>query len=309
MARFSGELLQIVLTPGHTAQQTWERLKSLFHDNEHSRSVQLQQHFSNIRLDNFTNVSSYCQELKNTADQLSNVGDKVKEDRLVLQLISGLNDSYRAIGTLLSFTKPLPSFYDARSMLILEEQRNKTMAAQSSENAGTALTASSSPNNMQLNTGNNHNRNNNNNYRGRCNFRGSINRGRGSYGSGRGRSNSGRNNNQGNYSGPQQKNWAHSGPFTYGSWVWQSPNWAVSPPPCPYPTTSQWPKPMNYPSQTGILGPWLDSAYAQSVCSTPTATNIEAAMHTMSLNPPDENWYLDTGATSHMAGSQGNLMF
>ncbi|XP_059306161.1 uncharacterized protein LOC132057540 [Lycium ferocissimum] len=37
-------------------------------------------------------------------------------------------------------------------------------------------------------------------------------------------------------------------------------------------------------------------------------TAIDQAMHTMSLNPPDDkNWYMDTGATSHMTNSQGTL--
>ena len=30
-------------------------------------------------------------------------------------------------------------------------------------------------------------------------------------------------------------------------------------------------------------------------------------MHTMTLNPPDDQWYMDMGATSHMTASQGNL--
>ncbi|KAK4365954.1 hypothetical protein RND71_013834 [Anisodus tanguticus] len=36
--------------------------------------------------------------------------------------------------------------------------------------------------------------------------------------------------------------------------------------------------------------------------STYAPTNIEA---TMTLNAPDENWYMDTGAISHMMASQG----
>ena len=30
-------------------------------------------------------------------------------------------------------------------------------------------------------------------------------------------------------------------------------------------------------------------------------------MHTLGLTPPDANWYMDTGATSHMTSAQGNL--
>lgn len=36
-------------------------------------------------------------------------------------------------------------------------------------------------------------------------------------------------------------------------------------------------------------------------------TDIEAAMHTMSINPPDSTWFMDTGATSHMTSSNGNF--
>jgi len=36
-------------------------------------------------------------------------------------------------------------------------------------------------------------------------------------------------------------------------------------------------------------------------------TNIQAAMHTLSMAPPDEQWYMDTGATSHMTANRGNL--
>lgn len=30
-------------------------------------------------------------------------------------------------------------------------------------------------------------------------------------------------------------------------------------------------------------------------------------MHTLSLTPPDDNWYMDTGATSHMTANEGTL--
>ena len=36
-------------------------------------------------------------------------------------------------------------------------------------------------------------------------------------------------------------------------------------------------------------------------------TNIDHAMNTLSLSTPDEQFYMDTGATSHMTRSQGTL--
>lgn len=78
--------------------------------------------------------------------------------------------------------------------------------------------------------------------------------------------------------------------------------WAV--PPCPYPS-SQWARPNGPARQQGILGQ-RPQAYAASTPSY-APTDIEAAMHTMSLNVPDGQWYMDTGATSHMTASQGTL--
>ncbi|XP_071734250.1 uncharacterized protein [Rutidosis leptorrhynchoides] len=108
-----------------TALQVWDCLKNIFHDNEQTRVIHLQQQISNVRLVNFPNVSAYCQELENISDQLNNVGKDIKDEHIVLQVIASLNDAYHSIGTLLAFTKPLPSFYQARSMLILEETRRQ----------------------------------------------------------------------------------------------------------------------------------------------------------------------------------------
>ncbi|XP_071687436.1 uncharacterized protein [Rutidosis leptorrhynchoides] len=76
---------------------------------------------------------------------------------------------------------------------------------------------------------------------------------------------------------------------------------------CPYPTM-QWPKQQqfNVNGQPGLLGPRPQAySYAPST-SLSTPTDIVSAMYTMSLNPlEDINWYMDTGAPSHMTGLQG----
>ena len=38
-------------------------------------------------------------------------------------------------------------------------------------------------------------------------------------------------------------------------------------------------------------------------------TNIDQAMHSLSLSSPNEQYYMDTSATSHMTQSQGNLLY
>lgn len=72
-------------------------------------------------MEDFPNVSTYCQRLKSLADQLKNVGAPVSDSRMVLQLVGGLTKPYRGVGTLICQSDPLPPFYKARSMLTLEE--------------------------------------------------------------------------------------------------------------------------------------------------------------------------------------------
>ncbi|XP_022013790.1 uncharacterized protein LOC110913249 [Helianthus annuus] len=66
-------------------------------------------------------MSAYCQEVKTLSDQLENVGSPVIEEQLVIQLLTGLNEAYGSIATILQNQKPLPAFYEARSALCLKE--------------------------------------------------------------------------------------------------------------------------------------------------------------------------------------------
>jgi hypothetical protein len=124
----STDLLTTILEPDSTAMEAWNRLANTFQDNQNARVVTLEQEFSNTRMEDFPNVSAYCQRLKMLSDQPRNVGSPVNNHRLVLQLISGLPEAYRSVATLIRQSNPLPSFYQARSMLTLEEAGMAKMA-------------------------------------------------------------------------------------------------------------------------------------------------------------------------------------
>jgi hypothetical protein len=68
-------------------------------------------------------------------DQLSNVGALVSNERLVLQLISGLTDAYATVGSQIRHGDTLPPFYKARSMIILEETAKAKKAINSTDNS------------------------------------------------------------------------------------------------------------------------------------------------------------------------------
>ncbi|KAM7482579.1 hypothetical protein LguiB_007162 [Lonicera macranthoides] len=293
----SSDLLQTIMEPDSTAMEAWNRLRDIFQDNKNSRAVTLEQEFSTTDMADFPNASAYCQRLKLLSDQLKNVGSPVTNNRLVLQMVAGLTDAYSGIATLIRQKDPLPPFYQARSMLILEEAGFAKKAATISNSA--MVTASykefddnsSYSENTSQNRGKNRQNKNNNGGKYRGGGRG------GSKGGGR----SGRGGGQ--YQQPAQA-WQQQQSWTGGQrqWPWQWP-WAI--PPCPYPT-APWDRPSpqhRQQQQASILGPRPHQQQAYSATATPT--DIEAAMHTLGLTPPDANWHMDTGATSHMTSSQG----
>ncbi|XP_021738811.1 uncharacterized protein LOC110705278 [Chenopodium quinoa] len=250
------------------------------------------------------------------ANQLANVGAKVSEHRLVITLVRGLPKAYGNVAALLQQSDPPVPFQKARSMLLLEESRQANQATNEANASGSALlvAGNSSPNHEFHSTPANHgNRNQQKQYNGgRGGSRGGNNN--------KGRNNGGRNNKgrggRGSGQQPQRQQppqWNDTQGWQFPPWAaWGPTPWAV--PPCPYPT-SQWARPPAGPRihQLGILGP-RPQQHQQSAFSSQTPssvgyapTDVEAALHTLSLTPPDENWYMDTGATSHMTSQQGTL--
>ncbi|XP_021980699.1 uncharacterized protein LOC110876847 [Helianthus annuus] len=200
----SNDLLHTILKPNSTAYEAWTTLESIFHDNKSSRAIQLRHSFSNTRLDDYPNISAYCQALKVLADQLSNVGAPVDDVSLVLQLISGLNEQYEGIATILQHQDPLPSFYTARSQLVLVESRKKEQALHAAKTAGTTLNITTT----KAAGGDYRQDSSSDRHRGRGRSRG---RGRGHKSWGRGRSSS-----QNFYQNvPSQGTWSQSSTFAY----------------------------------------------------------------------------------------------
>ncbi|KAG5241212.1 Retrovirus-related polyprotein from transposon [Salix suchowensis] len=271
----SDDLLNTILERDSTAALAWERLKDIFSDNKNSRALYLEQEFSKVQMEDFSDASSYCQHLKSLSDQLSNVGAPVSNERLVLQLLSGLTDAYAGVGSQIRHGDTLPLFYKARSMLVLEETARTKKAAQNPPNSAffVAPVDASSDNHHHHRHTHNLNRTPNNR-----SGRGGGGSARGGGGSARGggrhkgrHSGRGSTNFSSGFSSPwkqqQQPYFGRNGPPFIGSngpqfsgrngqqpWAaypWAGPwqSWAT--PPCPYPTAAQQPTHQ----QPGLLGP------------------------------------------------------
>ncbi|KAI3815032.1 hypothetical protein L1987_14684 [Smallanthus sonchifolius] len=284
------DLLNTILKPNTTAREAWTTLETLFQDNKSSRAIYLNQKLNNTRLDNFDSMAAYCQEVKVICDQLANVEAPLTDEKMVQQLVIGLNEQYEGIAMLISNLQPLSSFHEARSKLMREYDRKTNMTLHASQTAGAALHATTS---QKLET-----QNQRSDQRSTADSHADRGRGRGrSRGRGRGR--------YGSRGPPSRNPQQPSNPFSsvQGQWVFQ-PSWGQgsqanqwsAQPPCPYPTT-----PRSAANQNpGILGPRSNQAYA-------ARTDIEQALYTMSLNPPDTPWAMDSGATTHMTNQPGNF--
>lgn len=181
------------------------RLRNIFQDNKNSLAVYLENQFTNTRLDTFPNVSSYCQELKILADQLSNVGSPVSNQRLVLQLIAGLNENYDGVATFIQQSDPLPPLYEARSKLVMEETCKAQQSTAAANAAATTLLSSAATSEEAKSS--NTNNNSRGQGRGSSNYRGNP------ANHGRGRSRGGSPPQQGRGGNFQQQQWPQYPPW------------------------------------------------------------------------------------------------
>ncbi|KAJ9535722.1 hypothetical protein OSB04_un001122 [Centaurea solstitialis] len=284
-------LLKTVIKKSTTAYDAWKAIENLFQDNKATRALFLKQKFANTRLEIFSSMHAYCQEIKVLADQLNNVDAPVDEQDLVLQTIAGLTEQYETVGTILQNTKPLPSFFEVRSQLCMNETTKANQALHSSQQAATALHVQSQTRSFSANPNTTASQTTSDTTRGRGRSRGR----------GRGRSSTSqptRSRGQPNYPAQSQH------PYIIFPNNWATTQWAsllnntYSPqsnqtPPCPYPST---PRPNG---SHGILGP--RSAQAHMATYSPTPTDIAQALYTLSMSQPsDPVAYMDTGASGHM---------
>lgn len=204
-------------------------------------------------------------------------------------MISRLTDTYVGFVTYIQQHDPLPTFAAAKSILELEESTILQCSIRDSySSTPVALVANTttpftdvSPPSYSMSNGQKHNNSRGHGKKNNCNNNGGRNNGRGGRSSGR------------RQQAPWQQQWT--------PWQQWAAQWNM--PPCPYPNYN-WNRSNNIVSQGGILGPKPKDALN---VNTPTPTDIENAIHTLNLAQPDHSWYMDTGATSHMTSSQGNL--
>ncbi|XP_025982633.1 uncharacterized protein [Glycine max] len=120
-AKISHDLLHTILELDATTMEAWNRLSDIFKDNKNSWAVTLEQEFYRTNIKDFLNASAYCQRLKQLSDQLKSVDESMSNNCCVLQMVVGLTEAYNGVAILIRQRDPFPLFYQACSMLTLEE--------------------------------------------------------------------------------------------------------------------------------------------------------------------------------------------
>ena len=289
-------VLDLAMEPDQTARALYVAITALFQANQATRAVVLGQEFHTMVQGDLT-IDAYAQKMKQTADALRDVGQAVSEPQLVLNLLRGLNPRFANSADIIANSAVLPSFTSAHNTLRLKEIRLASDAKVSSDTALTAVDTSvpvpspcSSPSCRSTPAQPN---------------RGGSNGGGGKgKGKGKGKGNGGGGRFQQQSAPSQTSSGGRPGVPPAGPWFCMNP-WAGMPPQQPqWQHQPQWRPPLAPLPQahTAFAPPSMTGGWDQSA--------LIASLNQMALQggAGPSPWVLDTGATSHMAASDGILL-
>ncbi|XP_044319407.1 uncharacterized protein [Triticum aestivum] len=128
-----GDLLDLVAPPDSTAYTIWQRLHEYFLANEAEHAMHLGQEFrACVRGD--LSISEYCRRLQGIAAALADVREPVTDRTPTLQMLDGVGKKFELPAAIIQSTVPLPKFAQARSRLVLAklaiDKRARTEGAQ-----------------------------------------------------------------------------------------------------------------------------------------------------------------------------------
>ncbi|XP_062217619.1 uncharacterized protein LOC133917779 [Phragmites australis] len=293
----------------------WSAIVDLFRDHQLHRAVYLEAEFRSLYQGDLS-ITDYTAKLKELADTLRDLGQPVSEPSQVLNMLRGLNGKYRHTISAITSRQPPHTFLSARSFLLLEELYDSQHGKMAAHHAMVAQSGTRQPPGGVGSSGT-----------GGSGQGGSSNPAGGfgaSYGGNRSKKRRGRGN--GNPGGSQSLATAGGSSSSTQRPVFPNTPWAAGFNPWQG-MVQAWPMPFRAPA-AGVLGPRPGTPNQQAfIAGTPsfpsgTHAGLNAAPSGWEPNsllaalasagvPPAGNsssdWFLDTGASSHMASAPGNL--
>nr|XP_040245841.1 uncharacterized protein LOC109749114 [Aegilops tauschii subsp. strangulata] len=139
----SPDIFHTVISEDDDACAVWTKINNLFTDNKLQRLVFLQQEFFGCHQDD-SSIDDYCMRLKRLADELRDIGAKVSDELMLSTLTAGLNEDFGNAASNLSLL-PNPTFNSVAAYLRLEERRMKKVKARVQHTALAAGTSRGAP--------------------------------------------------------------------------------------------------------------------------------------------------------------------
>nr|GEX49968.1 hybrid signal transduction histidine kinase M [Tanacetum cinerariifolium] len=296
----STPLLQIVLKKNVKAKDVWKSLADLFHNNKEAHFMELHEELRSLELGSLL-IFEYFKKIKVIFDLLSNIESPVSEKNLIMYAVNGLAEKYEHVASIIRHTKTPLTLLETRSMLLLEESRLSRKQGCDNARDTTSSTVLLASHNGAHNKGSANKDLCRNFQRGSCRFGEHC---KYSHTNPTGARN-GNNNNRG--SAAQWNN--PTGRVLHGHRVTFSPTRPGSMTYVPNQNRgmhnnmhggNMWSGSPILNGSRGILGP--------SPSNGPQATSLPQAFNAMTVQDyRDSGWYMDTGATRHIASDAGPM--
>jgi hypothetical protein len=116
----STDLHQVVRERGCMARHLWLTIENQFLDNREKRTLHLDAAFHTF-VQGDLSINEYCRKFKAMADNLANLGAPVEDRILVLNILRGLNQRFKHVGSIIRRYSPFPNLLKVRDDLLLEE--------------------------------------------------------------------------------------------------------------------------------------------------------------------------------------------
>ena len=116
----SADLADAVIDHRASAREAWLAIEDHFLGNQETRALHLDAKFRAFAQGDLY-ITEYCKRFKKMADDLADLNEHVTDRTLVLNVLRGLNERYKDIGVHLRRGRPFPSFAAVRNELLLEE--------------------------------------------------------------------------------------------------------------------------------------------------------------------------------------------
>jgi hypothetical protein len=117
---YLADLHQVVQEHGCTTHQLWLAIENQFLSNREQRTLHLDATFRNF-VQGDLSVVEYCLKFKTMADGLTDLGSPVEDRILVHNILQGLNQCFKYMGSIIRRYLPFLNFLKVRDDLLLEE--------------------------------------------------------------------------------------------------------------------------------------------------------------------------------------------